>query len=340
MKLCIIGAGASGILLSLLLHQFGIDPKDICLIDPFFDAGALQRNWSPVISNTTWRATVDAVKKCLPSFALPDWASELPPDQPTPLLTIAKLLQGLFSNVKFQTVRGQVQHAIWKPENAQWTLLVQSGVGITELNCTKLIFTQGSIPKQYDIPIPSIPLEVALDQNRLLAYVGPKDRVIVFGTNHSGVVALKNLVSCGGERIVGVYKNEQPFIWARDGEYDGLKLDGAAIADSIVAGAYPTVSLVAYNNIPAMMRETRHATWLIYAAGFMPNTAIRVTVDSVDQSYTDYDPTTGVLKNVPNAWGFGIAYPSQAPDGIHFDVGISPFLEHFYKQIPSITVNL
>ena len=340
MKVCIIGAGASGILLSLLLHQFGVSPHDICVIDPFFDAGALQRSWSPVISNTTWRATTDALKKSLPSLVLPTWATELPPDQPTPLLTIAKLLQGLFSQTKFQTVRGQLQHAIWKPENAQWTLLVQSGAGITELNCTKLLFAQGSIPKQYDIPIPSIPLEVALDRYRLASYVGPKDHVIVFGTNHSGVVVLKNLASWGVERIIGVYKNESPFIWARDGEYDGLKLEGAAIADSIVAGRLPSITLVAYNDVAAMMRETRRATWVVYAAGFMPNTAIRVTVGSVDQSYTGYDPTTGVLKNVPNAWGFGIAYPSQAPDGIHFDVGISPFLEHFHKQIPAIAVDL
>ena len=89
-----------------------------------------------------------------------------------------------------------------------------------------------------------------------------------------------------------------------------------------------------------MMRETRHATWVIYAAGFMPNTDARVTVDSVDQPYTEYDPTTGLLKNMPNAWGFGIAYPSQAPDGTHFDVGISPFLEHFNKQIPDIAADL
>jgi hypothetical protein len=36
---------------------------------------------------------------------------------------------------------------------------------------------------------------------------------------------------------------------------------------------------------------------------------------------------------VPNAWGFGIAYPSQAPDGIHFDVGVASFIEHISNNI-------
>ena len=164
--------------------------------------------------------------------------------------------------------------------------------------------------------------------------------MIVFGTNHSGTLVLKNLSDCSVERIVGVYKNASPFIWARDGEYEGLKLDGATIADSIGRGEYPTVRLVSYNNISEMVKETRHATWAVYAAGFILNTSIRVLVDADDKSITDYNANTGVLAGVPNAWGFGIAYPSQAPDGIHYDVGISSFLEHFYKQIPAIVADL
>ena len=336
MKVCIIGAGASGILLSLLLQQFGLPTNDFCIIDPHFDGGDLQRKWPNVISNTPWSATTDAFRRCLPSLDLPKWSKELPPDQPTPLRTIAKLLRDLFHAAKFQTVRGTVQRTIWKPEDGTWIVYVQSGTGITEINATRILFAQGSIPKHYDMPIPSIPLEVALDVDRIKTYVKPSDQVIVFGTNHSGIVALKNLIDSGVDKIVGVHKGLKPFIWARDGEYQGLKLDGAAIADSIISGKYPSVRLVSYDNTPNLIRETRNATWVIYATGFQPDTTIRVSDESTDISHREYDPNTGVLKNAPNAWGFGIAYPSQAPDGIHYDVGISSFLEHFYKQIPSI----
>jgi hypothetical protein len=336
MKVCIIGAGASGILLSLLLQQFGLSTNDFCIIDPHFDGGDLQRKWPNVISNTPWSATTDAFRRCLPSVELPKWAKELPPDQPTPLRTIAKLLRDLFHARKFQTVRGTVEKAIWKPEDGTWIVYVQSGTGITEINATRVLFAQGSVPKHYDMPIPSIPLEVALDADRIKTYVKSSDQVIVFGTNHSGIIVLKNLVDNDVGRIVGVHKGSKPFIWARDAEYEGLKLDGAAVADSIISGKYPSIRLVSYDNTPNLIRETRNATWVVYATGFQPDTTIRVSDESTDISHTEYDPNTGVLKNAPNAWGFGIAYPSQAPDGIHYDVGISSFLEHFHKQIPSI----
>ena len=91
-----------------------------------------------------------------------------------------------------------------------------------------------------------------------------------------------------------------------------------------------------------MMKVVRQATWIIFAAGFTARTDIRISIDddSVPKSIVEYDATTGVLASVPNAWGFGIAYPSQAPDGVHFDVGISSFLEHFNKQIPAIVAGL
>ena len=313
MKVCIIGAGASGILLSLLLHQFGLATTDFCIIDPYFDGGDLQRKWPNVISNTPWSATTDAFRRCLPSLELPAWSKQLPPEKPTPLNKIAKLLRELFHSLKFQTVRGTVQRSVWKPENGAWTIYAQSGTGLTEINASRVVFAHGSVPKQYDIPIPSIPLEVALDADRLKSYITPSDQVVVFGTNHSGTLVLKHLADAGLKNIVGVYKNSKPFIWARDGEYEGLKLDGAD-----------------------MIKATRAATWTVYAAGFIKSADIRITVDTTDVDAADYDATTGRLKGVPNAWGLGIAYPSQAPDGVHFDVGISSFLEHSYKQVPTI----
>jgi len=340
MKVCIIGAGASGILLSLLLHQSRMATSDFCIIDPYFDGGDLQRKWTTVVSNTPWSATTDAFRHCLPSLELPVWAKQLPADKPTPLNKIAKLLRELFHSLKFQTVRGTVQRTAWNSENAAWTVYVQSGTGISEVNCQRILFAQGSIPKQYDIPIPSIPLEVALDSTRLKSYISPEDQVVVLGTNHSGTLVLKNLADAGLKKITGVYKNSRPFIWARDGEYEGLKLDAAVIADSICAGQYPTVRLISSGDMSEMVKATRDATWIVYAAGFTVNTDIRVAVDATEVAVADYDPTTGRLNGVPNAWGFGIAYPSRAPDGVHFDVGISSFLEHFYKQIPDITAHL
>ena len=68
--------------------------------------------------------------------------------------------------------------------------------------------------------------------------------------------------------------------------------------------------------------------------GFSART-IKISVDNVESKTTEYDTSTGKFQGLP-VWGFGTAYPNRAPDGIHWDVGVSPFLEHIKKQIPDI----
>ena len=67
--------------------------------------------------------------------------------------------------------------------------------------------------------------------------------------------------------------------------------------------------------------------------GFAPRSA-QVSIDGVKSS-TEYDELTGrFMKGA--AWGFGIAYPNRAPDGIHWDVSVAAFLEHMKAQLSKI----
>jgi hypothetical protein len=77
---------------------------------------------------------------------------------------------------------------------------------------------------------------------------------------------------------------------------------------------------------------------VIYAIGFQPSAGTTISLDG-SPIMTGYDGKTGALTNVPRAWGFGIAYPSQAPDGVHWDVGISSFLDHMAAQVSSIVIH-
>ena len=71
--------------------------------------------------------------------------------------------------------------------------------------------------------------------------------------------------------------------------------------------------------------------WVIYAIGFEANKNIKCEID-----LTKYDKTSGKILNTENAYGFGIAYPSLAPDSIHVDVGVYSFIEHIQKQLEDI----
>lgn len=328
---CIVGAGVSGLILLLLLAEADVPLESIILIDPYFDGGDLANKWSTVLSNTPWSVTYNSLKQYLPKSFIPAWASALPLDKPTTVFEISRLIREMatqrFSSIKM--VQGLVKKAVY---DTNWSVHIQKDTVAEIIQSSKVYFTFGSTPKQLDLSIPTIPLEVALDVHRLRQYIQPKDKIIVFGTAHSGVLVLKNMADCNAQ-TVGIYRGVKPFVYARDGAYDGIKLDGAVYADEITEGKYPTIKLVQMANISDIIRETRSATWCVYATGFEQRNTIYVEVNGECKDLRKYSATSGMLTDCPNAWGFGIAYPSQAPDGIHFDVGVSSFLEHIHRQL-------
>jgi len=337
MNLCIIGAGISGLLLILLLAETSIPLNSVYIIDPYFDGGDLFRKWSSVISNTPWSVTITNIQKYIPSAKIPKWALALPFDKPTPVFMIAKLIRECAEPVLKQVncIYGNAISANWSSNTSRYRVSIQKEQSTVSIDVSGVCLTHGSQQKELDISIPSIPLDIALDCNRLSKYIEHDSKVIVFGTRHSGVHVLKNLVDCNANSIIGLYKGVKPFIWARDGEYDGIKMDAALIADEIIAGKYPSIQLLSTSNLSAILREVRSADWVVYAIGFEPRNLLQITNDGVPITKIEYDSSGKILKCL-SMWGFGIAYPSQAPDGIHWDVGVSSFLEHIHGQTSSI----
>jgi hypothetical protein len=215
-----------------------------------------------------------------------------------------------------------------------WTVQVRVGNELRTALCEKIVLTQGSQPITYDLPIPSIPLEIAMDVGRLKHYVKAGEKVLVFGTKHSGTLAIKSACDLSAN-VTAIYRSEKPFYYDRDGVYDGIKAEATVIADAVLEGKLP-VTLVQTSNIEALVRATSTADWVVYAMGFRPRQDIQLFVDGQQKSTTAYNHSTGKLLEVSNAWGFGIAYPKRAPDGIHFDVSVAAFLEHMKEQAASI----
>ena len=324
---CIIGAGTSGIILVLLLIQTRHIPLDsIVIIDPHLDGGALTRSWAHVISNVPWSVLYKPLRKYLPSYEFPEWANSLPMDKPLHVCKISTLLMDLIKpHMKsIKRIKGYVSQASWA--NNTWSITV----GSTTIESQKVHFTFGSSPKSLDLPIPSIPLEIALDSRRLEDYVQPNQKVLVFGTAHSGILIIRNLANLGAQ-VVAIYNDTTPFKWARDGDPKGVKLEAADIADDIVHLKYPSVQLQ-----PLSEFTQTDADWVVYAIGFESDNSLVVLVDGQQTSYSKYSGWTGKLTDIPNAWGFGIAYPSLAPDAVNWDVGLPFFIEHINRQITSI----
>jgi len=315
----------------LLLQESGTDLSKVVIIDPHFDGGDLARKWTAVQSNTPLSKSINAIKAACPSYTPPD----LDASRTSILIDIIHLLRTSVaaSIKKVQIVQGTATSANYSSDPQRWAIQVAG----REITAKRLILATGSEPKALDLPIPSIPLENALELNRLKHYIKPDSKALVFGTLHSGTIAIRNLVSCGAQ-VTALYKSPQPFYWDRDGAYDGIKEEAAQIADDIVAGKLP-VDLVSIQDTSRVIRSSANADWVVYAIGFEPRNTVKLSVDEVSKSALKYNTHTGALE-VPAAWGFGIAYPNSAPDGVHFDVSVAAFLEHMKPQIPTILAGL
>ena len=318
----IIGYGITGMLLLAILNQQNIDLSRICIIDPHFDGGALMREYGDVLSNTPLCKAVDALKLINPEYVLPEWCSQYNLNSITPLFVLAHLIKD-FTNHILQKV--DTYETMVKSLEYRNTWNIKTDDESISIESSTIYLCQGSNAKKLKCNIPSIPLHIALNKSMLKKYVQPTDKIIVFGTSHSGTLVLENLETLGIE-TKAIHKNKSPFLFAKDGDYDGLKEEAERIANSILKDEYKHIELIHMNHIDKIIKYTKTCNWCIYAIGFEAS-KISCNID-----LSKYDNTSGKILNTESAYGFGIAYPSLAPDSIHVDVGVLSFVEHIQKH--------
>ena len=316
----IVGYGITGmIVLAILQHK--IPTLRVAIIDPYFDGGALMREYGSIISNTHFIKAINALKLIDPNYTIPQEFTNYDENKTTPLYILVHLLKE-FITMKYdiyQTKVSSIEQNIIKNEDK------------TQIQSKIIILCQGSTPKTLQTELPVIPLFIALNKEQLQKYLRPSNKVILFGTSHSGTLILENLEQLN-IKTTAIYTKENPFYFAKHGEYDGIKEDAERIAESILNNTYKHVELLSIKNVDTIIKATKKATYAIYAIGFQGR-HINSTLD-----LSKYDPHTGKISDT--IWGFGIAYPSIAPDNIHYDVGIYSFVEHILKQIENIKQTL
>jgi len=263
-------------------------------------------------------------------------------DQTTLLVQIAHFIRSLATPFLKQSrqIQGLATKASYDSSTKLWTVITATGITV---QAQKLLLAQGSEPLSLDLPIPSIPLDIALDSTRLRQYIRPSDHILVFGTMHSGTLVMRNILeSSDSITATAFYKREKPFYFARDGEYDGIKEESATIADALLANTYGSrLTLSKLDDISQVIQNSVRATWVVYSMGFHARTTLQLEVDGGPlYSPERYDGATGALEGAPNAWGFGIAYPNRAPDGVHWDVSVASFVDHILLQKDALLSNL
>jgi thioredoxin reductase len=320
--IAIIGYGITGMLALAILQQNSINLSRVCVIDPYYDGGTLIRDYGNVVSNTPLSKLITALKSINPEYTVPEEYSNYDETKITPLYILVNIIKD-FTKPLLSKVDKYESRVISIDSSIDYTIETDNS---NTIKSKIVLFCQGSSPKKLSCNIPIVPLNVALNIDLLKQYVKPKDRVILFGTSHSGTLILENLHKLDIQ-TTAIYKSRAPFLFAKDGEYDGIKEEAERIANQILNNEHENLKLVNISAIDTVIKTSKEADWVIYSIGFEAQ-KIRGNFD-----ITKYDSTSGKILGTEKAYGFGIAYPSLAPDSIHVDVGVLSFVEHIQKQM-------
>lgn len=323
----IIGYGITGMLVLAILQANNIDLSKVCVIDPYFDGGALLRDYGNVISNTPFSKCINALKLIKPEYVIPEEYRIYDETKTTPLYILAHIIKDFTKHIIKQVdiIEDSVKYI---KKDDLFTIYTYK----KEIQSKKIILCQGSKQKKLECEIQSIPISIALNKELLSRYLKPNDKVVVFGTAHSGCLVLENLHNLNIQ-TTAIFKHNEPFLFAKNGEYDGIKEEAERIANSILNDEYKNLTLIHSSKIDQLIKALRKSDWVIYSIGFEAN-YIESNIDLFK-----YDKMSGRILETDNAYGFGIAYPSLAPDSIHVDVGVISFVEHIQKQILLLLTN-
>jgi thioredoxin reductase len=310
-KLAIVGLGPAGIF--TLAHVPPEILKNTIVFEPSAVGGALATEYSAVVANITKSVILNALR------SVPRWSTAecrhlaKYADSECPLLgDVVKQLRELIAPELREVVYMNVRVINWQRQDSIWKLTTSSN---QLFETQKLVVATGAVPKTLNLPKPAIPLHIALTPSLLANYVTAEDSVVVFGTAHSGTLALRNLRNAGVTHLTGIYKGEKPFYYARDGFSEGIKQESASIADDLTSNNW--AKILRLDDFEATFRATSEATAVVYATGF-------------NRSATKTNPEE-------NIWAFGIGSPSTyiGPDGKSYpDVAFGGFISAIQEAVP------
>ncbi len=316
-----------------------IQPRDLLIIDPHHDGGALLRDWPHVLSNTTYQQFLDALTRL--GIPHPNCSSQYNPASPTELHCLAHGLRSSVATLLGPTVTRVYGYAskLEKQTTEPWRITVGKQT-YTALIASIAI---GATPRALPTQTPQIPLQCAFTVSDLATYIKSPEPLTVFGASHSGALIVQAAVQLGCD-VNLVYNTPQPFYFADEGAYDGVKLETAVLARQILAdGLGGKVRLIPYSDALAVHTALLQSAWCVSACGFELTHYPQVFVDGRAlhmESSLPYNPANALI--CPRLYAWGIGFPSTTTlDGrTYVDVSIPSFAAHIAAQQIQLAADL
>lgn len=332
----VIGAGPAGIAAVGKLLDHGVAAKNIAWIDPTFTVGDFGTLWRNVPSNTKVKSFLRFLaanqsfdfQTQQKNFAL----TAMDPEKTCDLHAMAEPLQWITNHLcnkvqKFQEIAENI--ALKK---RTWQIKLKN----SQIQSKHVILAIGAEPKKLAFPQPvEIPLHDAMDSERIKLHCDANDTIAVFGSSHSAVLVLKNLVELSVKQIKNFYRSPLLYAVYMDDwilfDNTGLKGPTAEWAHQHLDGDVPNQLQRVYANEENIEHHLPECSKVIYAVGFE-----RRNLPVIEGlGHLSYIEQTGII--APGLFGFGIAFPEAKynPLGmLEYRVGLWKFMEYLEKIMP------
>lgn len=331
----VIGAGPAGVAAIGKLLDAGIPGEAIAWIDPDFAVGDFGGKWRAVPGNTEVALFIEYLTAS-PSFrfdeAPADELLDVDPHATCALGVVADVLAWITSHLckrvhVHRTVATELQL-----NQRHWSVKTHHGLLVSK----NVVLAIGSVPSKLSHPgLKELPLEVVFDPEALAALSLDDARVAVFGSSHSTMIALPNLLASPGVHVVNFYRTPLKYALALDDwtlfEDTGLKGKAAQWARANIDGTWPARLDRCAVDAPEFADKLAGCDHVVYTVGFHR----RQLPCTPQWGMLDYDATTGIL--APGLFGLGVAFPGSAinPLGaLEYRVGLVKFMRRLNDVLP------
>ena len=330
----VIGAGPAGIAAVGRLLDWGIPPDKIAWVDPAFAAGDLGGKWRSVSSNTiaeTFMSFLNGSAAFRFSHAPPVPLAEVDPEETCALALVADPLMWVTGQLRERVHVFETTATTLTLRQRRWRIETQG----PELTSDNVVLAVGAVPRRLDYPIDEIPVEVALDAEKLAQVPLEGATVAVFGSSHSSMIALPHLLRLPVDRVINFYRSPLKYAVYLDDwilfDDTGLKGRAAVWARENIDGVCPERLERCWVSSPEFEEKIAECDHVVYTVGFEP----RKLPETPQWGPLRYNRMNGIL--APGLFGLGIAFPEYAKDPYgygQYRVGLKKFMDYLDAVLP------
>jgi hypothetical protein len=215
-----------------------------------------------------------------------------------------------------------------------WQIQLKNHDAISAKN---VILAIGSKPKRlpFSTDIVTIPLQDAMDSRRIKSHIEADHTIAVFGSSHSAILALRNLVEGKVKKIINFYRSPLRYAVYYDDwilfDDSGLKGPTAEWARQYVDGELPHNVERLYSNTENLNERLSECDKAVYAVGFEKRTL--PIIENIE--HIKYVEECGII--APGLFGLGIAFPEAKTNPLGFveyRVGLWKFMDYLNRVMP------